>query len=275
MTVSLRYLVVVAILAVGCKKKGGSSAMADALAKMEQFTAMMCNCKDKACADKVNDDMTRWGQELAKTPGLEGKPDPDMAKKSADVMTKYTECMTKLLMMGATQGDWALPPVPKSPTVDTLIKAARESAATQNKTLMLAKLEARYVRSTGALDPTYGSLELGFGQPADKDDPNRPIGAPVPEPKDRLDTCPTWTMGKEGWSGSVASCAPVLAPARCNLQQIWQRAIKEDAPAAGLASISLAADGTSQQWTFSIVDEPRKININKTFPDDCEPIVEK
>jgi hypothetical protein len=272
-----RMAVVFAVLVAtgGCKKKGGSSPISDAVAKMEEFSKKMCDCKDKACADKVNDDMTKWGVEMAKTADRDAKPDPELAKKSADIMQKYTECMTKIMMAGAGMGSWELPPVPKSPTVDTLLKAARDSAAEQNKTLAVAKIEARYVRSDGQLDPTYGSLEVGFGQFGEKDDPNRPIGAPVPEPKDRLTECPVWTLTKGAWQGSIAGCSGVLAPARCNLKQIWERAIKEAAPAAGLATISLAADGTSQQWSFSIIDEPRKIDIRKTYADDCEPVVEQ
>jgi len=89
----------------GCKKKGGAAG--EAMAKMEEFSKAMCDCKDKACADKVNADMTKWGTEMAKTAGAakDDKPDPEMAKKSADIMTKYTECMTKLMMAGAGGGD--------------------------------------------------------------------------------------------------------------------------------------------------------------------------
>ena len=79
----------------------GSSAEG-AVAKMEEFQKLMCDCKDKACADKVNEDMTRWGTELARSAGDDDdRPDPDLARKSADIMTKYTECMTKLMMAGA------------------------------------------------------------------------------------------------------------------------------------------------------------------------------
>src|SRR5690349_5839282 len=81
--------------ACGKKKAGG-----DALAKMEGFQKSMCECKDKACADKVNADMSTWGTEMAKGADKDAKPDPEMAKKSADIMTKYTECMTKLMMAG-------------------------------------------------------------------------------------------------------------------------------------------------------------------------------
>ena len=52
----------------GCKKKGGGAA-AEAMAKMEGFSKEMCECKDKACVDKVNENMTKWGTEMAKTAG--------------------------------------------------------------------------------------------------------------------------------------------------------------------------------------------------------------
>jgi len=89
----------------GCKKTGGGAA-AEAVAKMESFQKAMCECKDKACADKVNEDMAKWGAEMAKNTNTAkaDKPDPDLAKKSADIMTKYTECMTKLMMAGVGAG---------------------------------------------------------------------------------------------------------------------------------------------------------------------------
>ncbi len=88
----------------GCKKKGGAAG--EAVAKMESFQKAMCDCKDKACADKVNEDMSKWGSDMSKNAGAgkEDKPDPDLAKKSADIMTKYTECMTKLMMAGMGSG---------------------------------------------------------------------------------------------------------------------------------------------------------------------------
>ena len=69
----------------GCKKKGGGAS--DAIAKMEGFSKAMCECKDKACADKVQEDMTKWGTEAAKTAKPDEKPDPEMVKKSGEIMT--------------------------------------------------------------------------------------------------------------------------------------------------------------------------------------------
>jgi hypothetical protein len=100
MKLSIGVVAALSLVAVtGCKKKGGAG---EAVAKMEEFSKAMCECKDKACADKVNADMSKWGTEMAKTAGkADEKPDPELAKKSADIMTKYTECMTKLMMAGA------------------------------------------------------------------------------------------------------------------------------------------------------------------------------
>jgi hypothetical protein len=78
-----------------------------AVAMMEDFSNKMCGCKDKACADLVNEEMTKWGTEMAKNAGADydERPDPELAKKSADIMTRYTECMTKLYMAGAGTGN--------------------------------------------------------------------------------------------------------------------------------------------------------------------------
>jgi hypothetical protein len=82
------------------KDLASGSAAGEAVKMMESFQTQMCSCKDKACADKVNEDMTKWGTEMAKNAGAyyDERPDPDLAKKSADIMTKYTECMVKLMM---------------------------------------------------------------------------------------------------------------------------------------------------------------------------------
>jgi hypothetical protein len=66
--------------------------------QMEYFSNRMCACKDKACADGTNEAMTKWGTELAKQPPPQEKPDPALARKSADIMTRYTECMTKVMI---------------------------------------------------------------------------------------------------------------------------------------------------------------------------------
>jgi glycerol dehydrogenase-like iron-containing ADH family enzyme len=83
----------------GCKKKSGAG---DAIAKMTDFKDQMCKCADKACAEKVTEAMTKWGQDMAKEGGdKEAKISEDDTKKMASVTEEMTKCMTKAMMAGA------------------------------------------------------------------------------------------------------------------------------------------------------------------------------
>ncbi|MFT3697114.1 MAG: hypothetical protein QM831_28485 [Kofleriaceae bacterium] len=70
------------------------------MAKMVTFKDQMCACKDSACASKVADDMTKWGQEEAK------KTDdvPQMSDEDTKAFTKIGEemgtCMQKAMGPG-------------------------------------------------------------------------------------------------------------------------------------------------------------------------------
>lgn len=76
----------------------------EALAHIQEFSRRMCECKDKACADQVNEDYMRWGQEMARnlTAREPMRPDPELTKLMADAATRYTECYTKLAMLHVT-----------------------------------------------------------------------------------------------------------------------------------------------------------------------------
>jgi hypothetical protein len=82
----------VAVLSFGCGSKGG-----DAVGKYTEFKDAMCKCKDADCAKKVTDDMSKWGQEMAKKEG-DKKPDAkevaEMAKKMQPIMAELTKCTT-------------------------------------------------------------------------------------------------------------------------------------------------------------------------------------
>ena len=61
---TISFVAAMSLLAfAGCKKKGG--AMGESVAKMEGFQKSMCDCKDKACAVKVNEYVTKWGTGMA------------------------------------------------------------------------------------------------------------------------------------------------------------------------------------------------------------------
>ena len=95
----------------GCKKKGG----ADMIAKMTEFKDQMCKCADKACADKVMADMTKWTQDMAKEGGDKeaAKPSEEDMKKSQQVSEEYTKCMQKLMAAAMPP-----PPPPAAPAGD-------------------------------------------------------------------------------------------------------------------------------------------------------------
>ena len=74
------------------------------MAKMGGFADDMCKCKDKACADKVQEGMTKWSTDMAAKGGdkkADEKPDEAMMKKMTEVGQKYAECMTKAMTPAA------------------------------------------------------------------------------------------------------------------------------------------------------------------------------
>jgi hypothetical protein len=71
-----------------------------ALKHIEYFSAKICACSDKTCADRVNDDYTAWGIEMARTatPEEARSASREQTQRMMDAATKYTECYTKLAM---------------------------------------------------------------------------------------------------------------------------------------------------------------------------------
>ncbi len=74
-------------------KGGGDNAAA--LAKLGDFANQMCDCKDAACATKVSDAMTAWGQEMMKS--NPPKPTPEEAKQGEEKSKMLTTCMQKAM----------------------------------------------------------------------------------------------------------------------------------------------------------------------------------
>lgn len=100
---TIAFLATASLFAVGaCKKKGGGDA-GEAVAKMTEFKDQMCACKDKACADKVQEGMTKWSTEMAAKAGdkKDQKADEATMKKMTEVGQAYGECMTKAMSAGA------------------------------------------------------------------------------------------------------------------------------------------------------------------------------
>jgi hypothetical protein len=91
----MRTLVmVVGLLAAGCKRDDGAREQAAAMEKMRTFMDAMCACKDKACADKVQDELNVWSEESARNAGSHiRKPTDDEVNRMSEVGTRYGECM--------------------------------------------------------------------------------------------------------------------------------------------------------------------------------------
>jgi len=68
------------------------------IAKMSTYRDRMCACKDKPCAEQVNEEFTRWLQDMAKNAESEKATatNEEDAKRLADGATQYQECYMKL-----------------------------------------------------------------------------------------------------------------------------------------------------------------------------------
>ena len=74
------------------------------MAQMSQFKDDMCKCGDRACAELVMQQISKWGQEMAKSAGEQPKmSEPDM-KQMAAITEEMTNCMTKLFSSGPGSG---------------------------------------------------------------------------------------------------------------------------------------------------------------------------
>ncbi|HEY0988304.1 MAG TPA: hypothetical protein VGD80_14675, partial [Kofleriaceae bacterium] len=97
--ISIAFLAAVSLASFGCKKKGGGS---DVVAKMGEFKERMCACKDKACSDKVTEDMGKWSQEQSKASAdKEARPNEEDAKKMMAVSDEMNKCLQKILTEAA------------------------------------------------------------------------------------------------------------------------------------------------------------------------------
>jgi hypothetical protein len=77
----------------------GKSAGDEALSKLEGFKNQICACKDKACAEKVSEEMTKWGEEFQKN-NKDKEPSKEQMEKAAKITEELGECMTKLMTGG-------------------------------------------------------------------------------------------------------------------------------------------------------------------------------
>jgi hypothetical protein len=75
---------VAALSFAACKKEGGG----DAVSKMQRFRDTACACKDRACVDKVSEELTRSSKP--------GELDADDQQKVAQLANEMIKCMTRV-----------------------------------------------------------------------------------------------------------------------------------------------------------------------------------
>lgn len=276
-----------------CKKT--EDLKAQAMAKMAEAMDKMCACKDHACAQKVQEEMTRWAQDIARRAG-DRRPEPmseeDQQRYTATTM-QMAECAQKAYSPELTRPDAgvprvdaappveqadAAPPVEKITNADRLIKLTFDSLGD----LALKKLVISYVRADGTIDDTYGTadVELGIPKPPDPaDDPDRPIGAPVPAARpayDGVQRCPSFAWRRGVRNEDTTSCLMLdagLARPKCSVVEVWKRAIDKGAPEKALAVLELRGP-PDQSWKLRIDDAPRGIHFAIDVPDTCAPTLE-
>jgi len=70
---------------------------ADAIAKISAYRDQMCACKDKACADHVQEDMVRWANDMAKDASTKPTRMTEVdAKAITDISIQFSDCFAKL-----------------------------------------------------------------------------------------------------------------------------------------------------------------------------------
>src|SRR5262245_23921966 len=110
---TLAFMVAMAIVSFGCKKKGGAGGAAEAMAKMSEFKDEMCKCKDAKCAQDVSDKMTKWSQEQSKNQKEPPKMSEEDQKKAAAIGEEMGKCMQTAMasgMGGSAEGGSAAAP---------------------------------------------------------------------------------------------------------------------------------------------------------------------
>jgi hypothetical protein len=65
---------------------------------MHGFKEQMCACRDKACADRVQDELVQWSSEMARSADMRpGSFTEEQMRAMQDLGTGYAECMMAAL----------------------------------------------------------------------------------------------------------------------------------------------------------------------------------
>jgi len=102
MKTSFAFLAAMSLAGSGCHKnqdKGGAS-----IARMTELKNKMCACKDKACSDKVSEELSAWKQSQDKPGDKPMRLSEEDDRKLEDVTDELTQCLLKLEVPGGSGG---------------------------------------------------------------------------------------------------------------------------------------------------------------------------
>jgi hypothetical protein len=201
-----------------------------AMAKLQELTDTMCACKDKACADETNDELSRWSEENAGRPAAARNTDrcrdePDAGDRDPlrrvhgafvrrpreiQALTQRTSvCVAKAGDEPTVTVDadgLALAPTMPLHDADAIMRHTYSGLGKY----VVSGIQLDYVRAGGEIDPKYGkaTFVLGIATPPDPgEDPDRPLGAPIvdaaPPPDVSGEQCPRF----EWMRGARSRCA--------------------------------------------------------------------
>lgn len=80
-----------------CTNPGDPGGSRSAMAKLTEFADQMCACHDSTCAQKISDEMVKWGQEQAKQQHDPPKMSEQMTKRFTEVGERLGKCMQQAM----------------------------------------------------------------------------------------------------------------------------------------------------------------------------------
>jgi hypothetical protein len=85
------------LLLVGCpSKKQRTQEFDEAVSRMGELVARICECKDRACYDDVQERITMLSTEMReKGKPMDYKPTEDQRKRMSEVGVMYSGCLSK------------------------------------------------------------------------------------------------------------------------------------------------------------------------------------
>jgi hypothetical protein len=95
-TVAAAAILLAGVVRLATRPSSYEEKMERVVKQLEKFTDQVCVCKDAACAQKVNDEMSKWGQEMAREAEMNDRPpSPEYMRRVEKTVERMSKCMTE------------------------------------------------------------------------------------------------------------------------------------------------------------------------------------